>query len=69
MWFVLEIMFVPNCLRKRAGVTGVFYSGYTIKDYLTLGRDSIFAASGKLAPAGLKQPSRGEWDACQVKIN
>ena len=32
------------------GGTGVFYSGYTIKDYLTLGKGSIFAASGKLAP-------------------
>jgi len=30
--------------------TGVFYSGYTIKDYLALGMGFIFAASGKLAP-------------------
>jgi len=90
---------------------GTSYLGYTIKDYLTLGKVFIFTASGKLAPleekqkarirayfiiqkshqhasmlmaffellcchaacsafpVGLKQPSRGKWKLCQVKIN
>jgi hypothetical protein len=58
VWFAPWTLFVPNCLRKRAGATGVFYSGYTIKDYLTLGKGSIFAASGKLAPFREKQKAR-----------
>jgi len=63
---------------------GSSYLGYTIKDYLTLGKVFIFTASGKLAPleekqkarirafcfsCGLKQPSLGKWKLCQVKIN
>ena len=40
----------PKLSEKENGAHGVFYSGYTIKDYLTLGKGSILAASGKLAP-------------------
>jgi len=58
VWGVPLALLVPNCLKKRAGHTGVSYSGYTIRDYLTLGKVSIFAASGKLAPRKKKQEAR-----------
>ena len=66
----------PKLSEKEGGGTRVSYSGYTIKDYLTLGKGFIFTASGKLAPlrkkaesaytrfllfpVGLRQPSRGK---------
>ena len=45
----------PKLSEKEGGRHRVFYSDYTIKDYLTLGRGSIFAASGKLASLREKQ--------------
>ena len=47
--------FCPKLSEKEGCRTGAFYSGYTIKDYLTLGKGFIFAASGKLAPFREKQ--------------
>jgi len=46
----------PKLSEKEGGLHRGFYSGYTIKDYLTHGKGFIFAASGKFAPTGLKQP-------------
>ncbi len=48
----------PKLSEKEGVHTGVSYSGYTIRDYLTLGKVSIFAASGKLAPRKKKQEAR-----------
>ena len=40
----------PKLSEKEGGQHRGFYSNYTIKDYLTLDKGSIFTASGKLAP-------------------
>ena len=48
----------PKLSEEEGRLRRVLYSGYTIKDYLTLGKVSIFAASGKLAPLKKKQEAR-----------